>query len=128
MVQAQETHCEDDILLDEVSNYAKNLTDSITHDTCVIEEEEEYFVEERIVFQEDWKIGPNPTYGPLNIYGNLEYIKAIELYSITGEMLLWVDDYSNFRYMNISEHPNGIYFIRILDQANELNTFKVIKR
>lgn len=78
--------------------------------------------------QNNWTIGPNPTYGEVNVYGYLENISSIELYSITGEMLQLIEGYDVYQPLDLYAYKSGIYLIRIISLTNEVKTYKVIKR
>ncbi|MCB0503620.1 MAG: T9SS type A sorting domain-containing protein [Bacteroidetes bacterium] len=78
--------------------------------------------------QNNWTIGPNPTYGEVNVYGYLENISSIELYSITGEMLQLIEGFDVYQPLDLYAYKSGIYLIRIISLTNEVKTYKVIKR
>ena len=70
-------------------------------------------------------IYPNPTTGIIHIgnYDN-EKIKSIEIYSSVGVKMFGLQ--SSNKQIDISNLPNGIYFINITTQNNNFN-YKVIK-
>ena len=79
-------------------------------------------------YQNNWTVGPNPTYGEINIHGNLDNISSIELYSITGEMLQLMEGFDIYSPIDLYSYKSGIYLIRVISLSNEVKTYKVIKR
>lgn len=69
-------------------------------------------------------IFPNPTNEILNIETDINYTSAeVNIYSLLGEKILTV---KNLLVINISDIPNGLYFVNIrLD--NYIRTFKIAK-
>ncbi len=128
-VNAQDHFCEDHLFAYASPNeMVQDSTDQDTIEQNSNTPTEENVEIERLFIQEEWTIGPNPTYGTVNIYGDLNNIKTIEVYSITGELLEFHDEYSYRTSIDLSPYQNGIYLIRILSQYNDLKTYKVIKR
>ena len=64
---------------------------------------------------------PNPTDGIFNITSKSDVLK-IEVYNTRGQMLLKTQK----RSINLSSHPNGIYFIKVITEEGVLNK-KVLK-
>jgi hypothetical protein len=67
---------------------------------------------------------PNPTTGSLNIKGNLSEIRALEIYSITGNKLMELKN--RFDKINLSHLQSGLYFVNIKSEKT-FKTFKIIK-
>jgi hypothetical protein len=80
--------------------------------------------------QEDYiNIWPNPTRGKLNIQARkideFHIIERLELYSITGDLVEAYDIVPTRFYIDISNHPNGVYFLRVKTNI-QTETFRVI--
>ena len=69
-----------------------------------------------------FKIYPNPTNGQVNISTNTA-IKKINIYNSLGKLYLSVDDNS----FNISEFPNGIYYLSIQFKTGSITVKKLVK-
>ena len=67
-------------------------------------------------------IYPNPTYGEINIL-NQKNLKNIEIYNISGQKLKTIKN-KNF---DISDLAKGVYYIKIISDEKNSETFKVIK-
>jgi len=69
-----------------------------------------------------FKIYPNPTNGQVNISTNTA-IKKINIYNSLGKLYLSIDDNS----FNISEFPNGIYYLSIQFKTGSITVKKLVK-
>lgn len=67
-------------------------------------------------------IYPNPTYGEINII-NQKNLENIEIYNISGQKLKTIKT-KNF---DISDLAKGVYYIKIISDEKNSETFKVIK-
>jgi hypothetical protein len=76
----------------------------------------------------EWTIGPNPTYNEIRIIGEYDAIAVVQLFSITGEMLIEKEGYESYQPIDLSQLPSGIYFVRIVSLDNISKTYKVMKR
>lgn len=68
--------------------------------------------------QEDYiHLWPNPSNGKLNIQArkvdDFHIIEKLELYSITGNLVRSFDFVPTRFYIDISDQPNGVYFLRV---------------
>ena len=77
-----------------------------------------------IKFGEHYKIYPNPTSGILYINGEVNNLRQIEIFSITGQKVL--DVKNNFSEINIEALESTIYFMK-LSTEEVTATFKIIK-
>lgn len=68
---------------------------------------------------------PNPTDGKLFINGNTNKITRIEVYNLTGQRVLLVED--NFNEINLSALDSAVYMLKILGD-NAMFSSKVIKK
>ncbi len=76
----------------------------------------------------EWSVGPNPTMGEVRINGDYENIVTVQVFSITGEMLMVLASYEADQPIDLSLYPSGIYFVRIVGNFNVSKTYKVMKR
>jgi len=76
----------------------------------------------------EWTIGPNPTYNEIKISGPHEYIAVVQLFSITGDILIEKEGFESDQPIDLSFYPTGIYFVRIISLNGVSKTYKVMKR
>lgn len=78
----------------------------------------------KIDFQQEIKLYPNPIKDILNIETGGQMISSIEIYDTFGRRYFFKGNVSfiNFNYM-----PNGIYFIKIITNQNSVYMNKIIK-
>jgi hypothetical protein len=76
----------------------------------------------------EWTIGPNPTYNEIKILGTHEFISIVQLFTITGDILLEIEGFEAYQPIDLSAFPTGIYFIRIVNLNGISKTYKVMKR
>ena len=123
MIHAQDANCDEDLSLSKMND---------AYERSDIESYSSFNDTYRFTYQNgvenDWTVGPNPTYGEINIYGKTENISSIELYSITGELLLLMEGFDIYSPIDLYSYKSGIYLIRIVSLANEVKTYKIIKR
>lgn len=74
--------------------------------------------------QNSIKLHPNPVKDMLTINGNLEGLKSVELYSISGQLILNIK--SNFDAIDMNKMEAGVYLIKFRS-IDGVYTFKVIK-
>ncbi|MFK7776270.1 MAG: T9SS type A sorting domain-containing protein [Saprospiraceae bacterium] len=73
------------------------------------------------------KIFPNPTSDYFTITDN-PYVKSLEIFNIVGKQMS-VASFQNGNTINVSNFPNGIYLVRMLDDDGDvLKTTRLIKR
>lgn len=130
-VSAQEFSAASDSINNESKDY--NSVCEETSTDCETEQNQTYLQRELhygFAFQRlnEWKVGPNPTSGSIQIFGNQEDIETIEVFTITGEMLLILDKSNFSESIDLSFYPNGIYFVRIVSDFNVVKTYKIVKR
>ena len=65
---------------------------------------------------------PNPTSNQLNVYGNY---KSLQIFNSVGEEVLRIDHPTTS--INVSSLPDGIYFIKGLDENDKVFSTKLIK-
>jgi hypothetical protein len=70
-------------------------------------------------------IYPNPTTGMLNVKGDVSKLRIVEIYSVTGKIVMAAKD--NFRVIDISSLHTGIYFLKF-NTEDATGTFKIIKK
>jgi len=71
-------------------------------------------------FEDEIKIFPNPSNGYLQIEGK---VKSIELYNGMGQII----NFSNrFESNNFQIKEKGLYFLKTIDDKNNIRTFKII--
>ena len=77
------------------------------------------------------KIYPNPVNDRIRIdfQTKKNQFKIVELYDIAGKKIYMRSFTTNIIYLNINDYKNGIYFIKIKDEKNNIiKTEKIIKR
>ena len=76
--------------------------------------------------ENELKIYPNPVRAVLKIETTTDVLKTIDVYDISGKIML--KDASNQRVieLNTSKLPNGIYFVKVTTDAKS-GYFKVVK-
>ena len=78
--------------------------------------------------QKIFMVSPNPTSGQINVIHNYDNLSSIEIISISGKVVKSIS-WNSISTINISNLPNGIYFIKGFDNhKNELLTEKLIKK
>ena len=122
-ILAQDTNCDEDLSLSKMT-YGYDKSDVEIQSTY----DDLYRFAYQDPYQNNWTVGPNPTYGELNIYGNTENIQSIELYSIAGELLQLTEGFDIYNPIDLYNYKSGIYLIRIISLSNEVKTYKIIKR
>jgi endonuclease I len=77
-----------------------------------------------------WQVYPNPTFSIINIQP-FEYqtdIATIEIRDIAGKTLRWQQsEFSDNIQINLSELPNGLYFLT-LSSPKHIHTYKIVKQ
>ena len=70
---------------------------------------------------------PNPAQELINIeLGDLIGTKIIELYDVTGRIILTEQVNNNAVQLNISEVNNGIYFIKVINEEKTISIKRVV--
>lgn len=73
----------------------------------------------------DFKIGPNPTSGVLNVQlDHLNEINSLDVFSVSGRKVYTVRENTE---INISHLSSGVYILRVNTKKGVLNT-KIIKK
>jgi|GEM_PF-3462415 len=73
------------------------------------------------------KLFPNPSDGSYQISANTN-IKSIKVYDITGKTILEKSNLNKKQdYIDISQHQEGIYFVRLTDENGNSSVEKLIK-
>lgn len=70
-------------------------------------------------------IYPNPSSGAVTVKAKAGL--QIQVYNVIGELILIRDIKNDTTELNLSDHPDGIYFIRILENRNQIFRTKIIK-
>ena len=83
-------------------------------------------IDERTSFSGEAKVVPNPAHDVVEIICS-EKIKDIQLYSLTGELLMTKKNMEKVGLLNLSEFKNGMYLIVIRTNSN-VYTRKIIKQ
>ncbi|WP_430413095.1 T9SS type A sorting domain-containing protein [Kordia sp.] len=78
---------------------------------------------QEVVFS-DVNLYPNPVKNTLHISKTNE-IKSLEIYAIQGKLIR--TQKSQFETIDMSKLQSGLYFVKLTDNANRSNTFKVVK-
>jgi len=73
---------------------------------------------------EGFSLYPNPTKGMLYINGDVNKLKSVEIYSITGQYVMQVTN--NFRAIDISDLDSALYFV-ILNTLESSKVFKIVR-
>ena len=68
---------------------------------------------------------PNPTKDLIYFHNNFEDINSVDVYSITGKLLLTKNGNSN--QLSLRDLASGIYFLRVNFSKNLTQTIKIIK-
>jgi len=80
--------------------------------------------------EKDFNIYPNPANSEISIYAaGQNNIKAIHIYNNLGQLITFNDNTSLKTTVNISDYENGIYFVKIATNSNQIITkkFTVLK-
>ena len=74
------------------------------------------------------EVFPNPASDNLTIkMNNSEILYSVELYSITGENILHINDINSASYtIKLGDYPKGIYFVKINGGFEDMVTRKII--
>lgn len=79
--------------------------------------------ESRLTF----KLYPNPSDGIYQIYANSN-IKSIKVFDITGKIIIEKLNINTSQdYIDISEHQEGLYFVRLIDENGNSSVEKLMK-
>ncbi|TDI69057.1 MAG: T9SS type A sorting domain-containing protein [Bacteroidetes bacterium] len=84
----------------------------------------EYILSVNDNFLLDFSVYPNPTKGILNIQSKTS-ISQIEIYTLLGQLVL---SNSNKNTIDISSVSQGLYFIKVKDENENIGTKKVVKK
>ena len=76
-------------------------------------------------YQNKISVFPNPVHNILNIKNDTADISKVDVYSITGKLLLSVD--GNLNEINLENLDSGMYFVKITTQDGNNQSFKIIK-
>jgi len=77
---------------------------------------------------ENIKIYPNPTTGELRIENGELRIKSVEIFDVYGRnLLLHTANLTPHTVFDISHLPAGIYFVKIQNKDNSIQTFKIVR-
>jgi hypothetical protein len=72
-------------------------------------------------------VGPNPTSDALNIYMNNNDKASVEIFDITGKLML-TQPFETHTEFDISKYANGIYIVSIKNKSGDvIKTTKVVK-
>lgn len=73
---------------------------------------------------------PNPTDGELTVYLENSTISTLTIHSVLGQKVksIQLNDANNRVTINVSDLQRGIYFINVMDNIGENQTFKFIKK
>ncbi len=74
-----------------------------------------------------FKIYPNPIQERLTIQGDLLLNSQIQLINDSGQIIYHSANVNQQIELDLSDYPNGIYFIRIVNEGKTLLTKKVVK-
>ncbi len=83
--------------------------------------------EEQITKNQEWLIFPNPATTKLTLLTKLTEQHTIEIYNITGQLVLKENMSTNTKEINISELNKGIYILKIIAKNGAVKTEKIIK-
>ncbi|PTX63098.1 putative secreted protein (Por secretion system target) [Kordia periserrulae] len=67
---------------------------------------------------------PNPVKNTLNI-SSATNLNSIEVYSVQGQLML--TQKNQFTTVDMSPLKSGLYFVKLIDNANNSSTFKIVK-
>ena len=84
----------------------------------------------RTAFKTDLIIYPNPSSGKFMIVmnGMLKQVHHdISVYDMIGKKIFVQNSFSEKTEINLSNHPNGIYFVSVRDGENNLAVRKIVK-
>lgn len=87
---------------------------------------ERYYSVEENNYLENVEIYPNPTNNLVTISG--ENLSKIEIFNITGQMVLVFDYINDNQTIDLENQPSGIYFFKITDRNSYHCTQKVVKK
>jgi len=76
----------------------------------------------------DINLYPNPNNGTFEIKmeNATQHYSAVQIFDITGKMLIQKNISDDITYININEHPNGLYFAKIIGKNGNNNSVKKI--
>ena len=80
-----------------------------------------------IDIQNEISLYPNPTVDVINI-DTTKNLERVELYSITGQLLIKMSVSSNNNSISLGNMPSGVYLISILVKDGSRKTKKIIKQ
>ena len=72
-------------------------------------------------------IYPNPTAGVFSIVCNGQDLSHIEIYNSLGTLVYKRTFITETNTIDLANHPNGIYFIKLIDDENKISTARIIK-
>ena len=72
-------------------------------------------------------IYPNPTNDIVNIILEKGSLKKIELYSLTGTLLFNKELKSEKYALDLSDYNSGIYYLKVINQDNNLVYTRILK-
>jgi len=73
------------------------------------------------------QIFPNPTDRLITIKSKTK-INTIEVFNLAGQRIKALNPFKNEVSLDLSEFTKGVYVLKVLDENNSINTFKIIKR
>lgn len=76
--------------------------------------------------KESFAIFPNPAQNLVNIQNNQKNIEEIQLYDLTGRLLVNVRPESAFSQLNLSNLTNGLYLLKVTSEGKSV-TKKIVK-
>lgn len=76
--------------------------------------------------KESFAIFPNPAQNLVNIQNNQKNIEEIQLYDLTGRLLVNVRPESAFSQLNLSNLTNGLYLLKVTSDGKSV-TKKIVK-
>lgn len=84
---------------------------------------------QEIVIDTAIKIYPNPTKDIINVDFNGKNFKTVEVYSIEAKKLITLDVSSKTKIeINLSQYPEGIYMVNLIDSNGKTYPNKIIKK
>ncbi|MBI4930194.1 MAG: PKD domain-containing protein [Bacteroidetes bacterium] len=66
--------------------------------------------------------------GIFTIHNSLSVIEAVEVYNTVGEKMKRIPQSSGIKFLNLSDFPSGIYFVKILSENEEVTKKIIISR
>lgn len=76
--------------------------------------------------QESFAIFPNPVQNLINVQNNQKNIEEIQVYDLTGRLLVDVRPESAFSQLNLSNLTNGLYLLKVTSNGKSI-TKKIVK-